>query len=278
MGLTISLTSGQALKAVREITGLSLRDFAAKVGSSFGSLQMAETDNRKLTIKLAKKISAFAGCDPESLLRGEILNRAGALFTAQSFEGWSSACLKPGEIDKAVSLMKRSIETFIGVAAIDSASEAHPHRFRQITAKISMAMDDLLKEYSLVDSFNARLAEAVIPGEWHRQTLGQCRTQFNLICEWRNWDSSANADDFEVQIRRTVYPLWQPPYSSWLGAGFATPEAIIEKFKVRLELSAPWIQGRREISWTEWQLERTGEVPAARFYFNPEDKIFIHLQ
>jgi transcriptional regulator with XRE-family HTH domain len=272
MGQTSSLTSGEALKNLRAMTQLSLRDFASMVGSTFASLQTAETNKRKLSPKLARKISAFTGCDPDSLVRGELLERTGAPFTDESFQRWSSAYLTPDEIDNVLSITTRAIETILGVSAIDPSGEVHPHRFRQITTKVSMVIDDLLKEYSLVDSFNTRLAEAVIPGEWESITLGQCRLKFKHTCEWRHWDSPDHSDDYKLQIRQTDYPLWHPPYSSWLDKVSAPLEAVFKKFKVRLELKAPWIQGRSEISRIEWQFQRANAEKPVRLYFDREER------
>ena len=276
MGETPFLTPGEALRNLREMTGFSLRDFAAKVGSASASLQSAEANARKLTLKLAKKISAFTGCDPDSLVRGELLDHVKAPFTADSFKRWSSAYLAPNEIDDVISTATKAIETILGVSAIDSSGEVHPHRFRQIASKLSMVMDDLLQEYSLVDSFNTRLAEAVSPGDWETVTLGQCRLKFKHTCEWRHWDSPDQSDDSEIQIRETYYPLWHPPYSSWLSHVSAPPEAVFKKFKVRLDLKAPWIKGRSQLSRIEWQFESEKMQKPAKLYFDSENRE-VHL-
>ena len=255
-----SPVKNSALRELREITGLTLNQFCKQANVPYSVVQMAEAGARRLSKKMARQISVSIGCDPKRLMDGIAVSLSGQPYTEATYKTWISSAVGSVELREAIQLTTRAVELLVSAAANDASGKSYPHRFREVVARLSMSVDEILEKFGLRDLLNIRLAETADQGKWCKTNLGELRKQFQDVPEWKAWDSSGMSADEELSFRKTLYPVWSPLFSYLPCSTRDASASVMRKFNLKLELKAKWIPGRETaIHWTEWQiLEKDG--------------------
>ena len=227
----------QGLQIVRKSSGKSMRAFAEAAGVSYGMIQLIEAGKRRITPTLARSISAFTGCDPEGLMAGKATDQQGRSYTKELFVEWQSTEATQEDVEWVADYMSKCVRLLLLSSATDSTGKRHAYHFREVCGHLSKAIEEITARLSLADSLKASLATTATAGEWEKRTLGQARRDYDGLPKWKDVDVASQSDDEQVEVRVTLFPLWQSPYGPWKGKILDKPMRLAE---AKIELRLPW--------------------------------------
>lgn len=225
--------------------GFSQREFARRLGGSESAMQLIENGRRKITRALALKVSAFTGCDPDALMRGQALDLGGREYNQLSFQYWSGQMPVSQEDAKKVARHFAQVSAFIIEAAANDSSGGGggQHRFREVTTLLSQAIDEILSRFNMTDSLLHLMASEAPAGEWDAIKLDVARAQFGALKKWIGIDDPNRVGSEGIEVRTTFYPQWSSYFGNSLygePANFAMP---LLRSRKKIEIRVPWQKG-----------------------------------
>jgi len=155
-----------ALAKIRNTTGLTQRDFAAKLGVSAAAVEMAELGERAVSESFAVKVMGLCGCDPEALLEGKAKDVWGKAFTEHSFQTWTLRMRSPGLVQSAAGKTAELVHELVQDAAAGGNDCAMP-----VLIAIIEAADVAIKRFGLRDSLRQRLRDKGQYKQWQALLL-----------------------------------------------------------------------------------------------------------
>lgn len=161
-----------ALAKIRTATGLTQRDFAAKLGVSAAAVEMAELGERAVSESFAVKVMGLTGCDPEALLQGNAKDLQGKNFTEQSFHDWTSKVTSPALIRSAAGKAAELVHELVEDAAAGGNDCAMP-----VLIAVLETADMAIKRFGLRDSLRQRLRDKGRYGQWQAILLKENKSE-----------------------------------------------------------------------------------------------------
>jgi DNA-binding transcriptional regulator YiaG len=161
-----------ALAKIRTTTGLTQRDFAAKLGVSAAAVEMAELGERAVSESFAVKVMGLCGCDPGALLNGKAKDLQGKDFTERSFQTWTSRVCSPALIQSAAGKTAGFVYELVEDAAVGGKDCAMP-----VLIAIIEAADAVIKRFGLRDSLRQRLRDKGRYQQWQALLLKENKSE-----------------------------------------------------------------------------------------------------
>jgi transcriptional regulator with XRE-family HTH domain len=157
-----------ALSKIRAATGLTQRDFAARLGCSAAAVEMAELGERAVSESMAVKVMGLTGCDPDALLLGKAKDQRGKDFTEQSFHSWTAKVQTPELIQAAAGKTAQLVCDLVEDARINGKGCSLP-----VLIGIIETIDAAVKRFGLRDSLRQRLRDKGQYQRWQAVLLGE---------------------------------------------------------------------------------------------------------
>ena len=160
-----------ALSKVRAATGLTQRDFAARLGCSASAVEMAELGERAVSQSLAVKVMGLTGCDPDSLMLGKARDLRGREFTEQSFRSWTAKMRDPDLMEAAVGKTANLV-----YALLEDARTGGKDCLLPVLIGLTEAIDVAVRRFGLSESLRKRLRGEGQYHEWNARLLWEGKT------------------------------------------------------------------------------------------------------
>lgn len=196
-----------ALGIIRKATGMTAREFGAAIGVSDALVVQMEHGKRGISPVVATAIMAATGADSDALRQGKARCLRGRAYTAQSLLDWREV----GGSDKVVATVADRAAEMARALVLASASGADgkrtPGRFKAVSLKLSMALEELAVGAGLIDAANLHLSERITQHGRHLVPVEEAKKLFGRSASWPEIAKSIGKAQ-TVEICVTTAPVW----------------------------------------------------------------------
>lgn len=207
--LTVSMKREKrsALGIIRKASGMTVREFGAAIGVSDAMVVHMEHGKRIISPAVATAIMAATGADSDALRQGKARCLRGRPYTAQSLRDWREV----GGTDKVVATVADRAAEMVRALVLASASGADgqrtPGRFKAVSLKLSMALEELATGARLIDAANLHLSERITQHERRLVPVEEAKRLFGRSASWPEIAKGIGKAQ-TVEICETTAPVW----------------------------------------------------------------------
>ena len=196
-----------ALAAIRSATGTTVRQFGALVGVSDALVTQMEHGKRAITAPVAAAIMAATGADSDALRQGKARCLRGRPYNGESFTHW---CEAGGNEDVVGLVAERAAEmarALVLASASNPDGKRQPGRFHAVSLKLSMALDELVAGYGLLDGANLQLSSRITQHEPWRVPVAEAKALYGRSGSWPEIEKRIGKAQ-TVEICEATVPVW----------------------------------------------------------------------
>lgn len=196
-----------ALGVIRKATGMTVREFGAAIGVSDAMVVHMEHGKRDISPGVATAIMAATGADSDALRQGKARCLRGRAYTAQSLRDWREV----GGSDHVVATVADRAAEMARALVLASASGADgkrtPGRFKAVSLKLSMALEELAAGAGLIDAANLHLSERTTQHDRRLVPVEEAKQLYGRSLSWSEIAKGIGKAQ-TVEICETTAPVW----------------------------------------------------------------------
>ena len=203
------------LRLVRDATGLSQAQLAARIGTHKGNIENYEMGRAIIPERLAARIGGFVGVIPQTLQHGETpMSWDGEPFSAAKYHQWQSLGYLPRQIPILIHSAQGQLDLLLQAAL--GPKNNTPHLFRELLIDFNHFIHSRAERLGLTSVIESTMRANQLRTRRRKTTLGKLRAEFGSNPDWKAIDNPKVAGSRKTSIQITSYSLFRP------FVGFAT--------------------------------------------------------